>query len=178
MKETEKRIRGPVAIKGQAADDPQMGCMVWMAHRRYFSLTPIPTTVCLTKGKRINCCPARSGWDILTLYSRDMQKHAFSWERQASLVLPHSQHVQRNYWTESKVPRVCVCVWVCAHMGIWNNFLGPVNVIWFTKGSVLPLCLSPHPQVENSPRLWVPGGQDRDVHPWISNSTLCGVICA
>ena len=28
MKGTEKRIRGPVAIKGQAADNPQMGRMV------------------------------------------------------------------------------------------------------------------------------------------------------
>ena len=48
---------------------------------------------------------------------------------------------------------VCVCVCECALMRIWNNFLGPLNVIWFTKGSVLPLCLFPQPQVENSPRL-------------------------
>ena len=116
MKGTEKRIRGPVAIKGQAADDPQMGCMVWMAHRRYFSLTPIPTTVCLTKGKRIKLLPCKV-WlgHINTIQQRHAKAHILL--RMSSFSHPATQ----STFTEKLLNReqsptcvwMCVCVWVC-----------------------------------------------------------------
>ena len=123
MKGTEKRIRGPVAIKGQAADDPQMGCMVWMAHPRYFSLTPIPTTVCLTKGKRIKLLPCKV-WlgHINTIQQRHAKAHILL--RTSSFPHPATQ----STFTEKLLNReqsptcvwvcvcvcVCVCVWVSA----------------------------------------------------------------
>lgn len=74
---------------------------------RYWSLTPIPQTVCVANGKRIKLLPldsltAESSWDLLTSRSVHMWKQTFPRERQP---LPHCPAVNtRRQVTPRYVP--------------------------------------------------------------------------